>query len=152
MKSKAVKTYLSQKESLDRSLIFLFTKTLDNENKEIEQRRKTMLFNKKKTNEGEDLKALDLIERTKKEIKEIHLFYGVLRSNEKLESARNSETEKIIQSTTDRLMKSHGYTQEQIDEIKWDVDPSIHSRYKEWCSSTGNEFHKYTSLDKYLKQ
>lgn len=150
MKSKAVKTYLEEKSNLDRSLMFLYTKTLEIEDEEKEQRRKTMLKNKNKTNEGDNPLAIDLIESTKKQLKEIHLFYGVLRETDHIRNLKNNEIHRLVESVKRTLKDRHNYSDEKIDEIKWDIDPSEHESYKKWCARTGNDFHKYETLVKYL--
>ncbi|AUD65421.1 hypothetical protein BK011_06845 [Tenericutes bacterium MZ-XQ] len=117
---------------------------------EQEQRRKTMLKNKNKTNEGDNQKAVDLIETTQRQLKEIHLFYGVLRDTEQIKSIKNTEINQLIQSVEKTLRDKHHYSEEQIKGINWDIDPKEHERFREWCARTGNDFHRYETLDKYL--
>jgi hypothetical protein len=117
---------------------------------EQEQRRKTMLKNKDKTNEGGNLKAMELIESTQHQLKEIHLYYGVLKDTEDIKRIKNNEIKMLVDSVEKTLKEKHHYSDEQIKGIKWDIDPQEHERFREWCARTGNDFHRYETLDKYL--
>ena len=151
MKTKAVKTYLEEKSNLDRALMFLYTKTLEINDEKKEQRRKTMLKNKNKTNEGDNQRAMELIESTQHQLKEIHLYYGVFKDSEDTRRIKDNEINRLVQSVEKTLIDKHHYSEEQIKEIKWDIDPKEHERFREWCARTGNDFHRYETLDKYLK-
>jgi DNA replicative helicase MCM subunit Mcm2 (Cdc46/Mcm family) len=117
---------------------------------EQEQRRKTMLKNKDKTNEGDNLKAMELIESTQHQLKEIHLYYGVLKDTEEIKRIKNNEIKMLVDSIEKTLRDKHHYSDEQIKGINWDIDPKEHERFREWCARTGNDFHRYETLDKYL--
>lgn len=92
-----------------------------------------------------------LVSDAKKRIKEIHLFYGILKQSENLESSKNGEIDKVIINCKKELLALK-MKHEAIDLIDWDVESSIHTTYKKWCSDKNLDYSRYETLDKYFNQ
>lgn len=123
------------------------------EDYENEQRRITMSKNSKNKRAIEANNNMQgLINRTREQIKEINLFYGVLKHTQDLKASKENEIHKLITSVKSDLLNKHNLPEEEIDLINWDVDPEITTNYKDWCKEKDLDMHRYETITKYLNQ